>query len=265
MRTLARYGTIFGLMVKNCLVREMQFRVNFAIRVFTEVLWLGMLLVYFDAIYGNARDLGGWTHWQMLVLVGTNYVVNQLFEAFLFDNCVRLSEQIRLGELDFALVKPVEPQFLVSLRQTDFASLSQAGLGVALVAWALGHLEGGAGLGTLLLYALLVANGILILYGLLFSLATLTFWIGRASNLFELYYQFTHFTRYPAEIYRGVVRLLLLFAIPMLVVSNFPAKTLFGDLSPRWVAYGLAVGAVVFLFSTWLWRRALRSYRSASS
>jgi ABC-type uncharacterized transport system permease subunit len=50
-----------------------------------------------------------------------------------------------------------------------------------------------------LLFLLLVLNGIFILYSMMFCLSILTFWIGRASNLFELYYQLTQFTRYPVR------------------------------------------------------------------
>lgn len=260
-----RYLSLFTLMVKNCLIREMQFRANFLIRAFTEVLWLGMLLIYFDAIYANADDLGGWSHDHMLVLLGTTYIVNQLFEAFLFDNCVRLSDQVRLGDLDFVLVKPVNPRFLASLRYTDFASLSQALVGVLLVLYALKRMAHAPSLSEIVGYVLFLGNGLLILYSLLFTLATLAFWLGKSSDFFDLYYQLTHFGRYPAEIYRGVLRVVLTYILPMLVVTNFPAKMILEMYQDSWPWYGMGLGLLFYGISTLCWRKALRVYRSASS
>jgi ABC-2 type transport system permease protein len=265
MELVLRYGRLTILMMKNCLVREMQFRANFLIRVVTEVLWLGMQLVFLDVIYSNTPDVAGWNRWQMIALLGTIHLVNQLFEAFFFDNCARLVDEIRLGELDFILLKPVNSQFMVSLRYTDFASFLNGFLGVGLVAYAMGKLGVGVTLGGGILYAGLVLNGIAILYTMMFCLSTFTFWLGRSNNLFELYYQLGQFSRYPGEIYRWLLRAALLTVIPMLVVSNFPAKALFGSLPAAHAAAGFLLGAVFLGLTTVVWRFGLARYRSASS
>jgi ABC-2 type transport system permease protein len=119
MKDIFRYIRMTFLMMKNCLIREMQFRSNFIIRLFTEVLWLGMQFIYVEVLYGLTQSIGGWNVWQMVILLGTNHIINQLFEAFFFDNCTKLVDQIRLGDLDFVLVKPINSQFMVSLRYTD--------------------------------------------------------------------------------------------------------------------------------------------------
>jgi ABC-2 type transport system permease protein len=111
----------------------------------------------------------------------------------------------------------------------------------------------------------LVLNGILILYAMVFTLSVFTFWIGRASNLFELYYQLTQFTRYPGQIYRLGLRIALLTVIPMLVVSNFPVNMLMGELFNAWLGYACAIGLVFSGFTVWFWNAGLRRYRSASS
>jgi ABC-2 type transport system permease protein len=263
--TLGRYSRMTLLMMKNCLIREMQFRSNFVIRLFTEVIWLGMQIVYVAVLYGVTQTIGGWNVWQMVMLLGTNHILTQLFEAFFFDNCTKLVDQIRLGDLDFVLIKPVNPQFLVSLRYTDYASMTNSLVGFAMIGYAIHRL--GIAITPLeaFLFLLLIVNGILILYAMTFCLSVLTFWIGRASNLFELYYQLTQFTRYPGEIYRWGLRIALLTVIPMLVVSNFPVKMLLGGLFNAWLGYACAIGLTFFAATVWVWNLGLRRYRSASS
>lgn len=254
-----------GLMMKNCLVREMQFKVNFVVRLVTEFMWLVMQFIYINVMYGQTGQIVGWNKWEMIVLIGTNHVITQLFEALFYDNCMRLTDQIRQGDLDFNLVKPINPQFLVSLRYTDYASIVNSSLGLGIILFALGKLGVPVSLGGALLFAALVVNSILIYYSILFILSAWTFWIGRSNNLMELYWQFGQFSRYPGDIYPWLLRRLLQTLVPMLVVSNFPAGVLIHKLENGLVFYGFAIGALFMALSIWVWQRGLKRYRSASS
>ncbi len=252
-------------MMKNCFIRELQFKANFVVRFFTELMWLVMQFIYIQVMYGQTGQIAGWNKWEMIVLMGTNYVIAQLFESLFYDNCVRLTDQIRQGDLDFNLVKPINTQFLVSLRYTDYASIVNSSVGLAVILFALGKMGVAVSFGGGLLFAALVANGVIIYYSILFILSVWTFWIGRSNNLMELYWQFGQFSRYPGEIYPWMLRKLLMTLIPMLVVSNFPAEVLIHKMESGLVYYGFALGAVFLGLTMLVWNRGLKRYRSASS
>jgi len=265
MNTLRRYSRLLGLMMKNCLVREMQFKANFLVRLITESMWLVMQFIFIQVLYGQTGQLVGWTKWDMVVLVGTNHVISQLFEAFFYDNCTKLVDQIRQGDLDFNLIKPINTQFLVSLRYTDYASVLNSGLGIGIILYGLHRMDQGITLGGVLLFAALVVNGILIYYSILFILSVWTFWIGRSNNLMELYWQFGQFSRYPGDIYPWLLRRFLMTLVPMLVVSTFPAAVLLHKLGGGMACYGLVLGLLFLAATVWVWDRGLKRYRSASS
>ncbi len=265
MKTLLKYLHLTGLMMRNCFVRELQFKANFVVRFFTELMWLVMQFIYIQVMYGQTGQIAGWNKWEMIVLMGTNYVIAQLFEALFYDNCVRLTDQIRQGDLDFNLIKPINTQFLVSLRYTDYASIVNSSVGLAVILFALGKLGIGVSLGGALLFGALVLNSVLIYYSILFILSVWTFWIGRSNNLMELYWQFGQFSRYPGDIYPWLLRKLLWTLIPMLVVSNVPAGLLIHKLQNGWIFYGFALGAGFLAFTVWIWQKGLQRYRSASS
>jgi ABC-2 type transport system permease protein len=265
MKTLERYLKLTGLMMKNCLVREMQFKVNFLVRLFTEFMWLVMQFIYIGVIYGQTKEIAGWSMWQMIVLAGTNHVITQLFEALFYDNCTRLTDQIRQGDLDFNLIKPINTQFLISLRYTDYSSVANSTIGVGVILFALHQMGTPVGWGQVLLFAALVVNSVLIYYAMLFTLSVWTFWIGRSNNLLELYWQFGQFSRYPGDIYPWLIRRVLMTVIPMLVVSNFPAGVLIHKLESGWIFYGFALGMSFMAFTVWIWQKGLQRYRSASS
>ena len=262
---MGRYIRLTGLMMKNCLIREMQFKANFLVRLLTEFMWLGMQFIYIGVIYGQTNSIVGWSMWQMVVLAGTNHVITQLFEALFYDNCIRLTDQIRQGDMDFNLIKPINTQFLVSLRYTDYSSIANSTIGLGVILFALNKLSVTVGWGDAFLFAALVVNSVLIYYAMLFTLSIWTFWIGRSNNLMELYWQFGQFSRYPGDIYPWLVRAMLKTVIPMLIVSNFPAEVLINKLEGGWIFYGFALGVSFLAFTVWLWQKGLRRYRSASS
>jgi ABC-2 type transport system permease protein len=201
----------------------------------------------------------------MVILLGTNTLLLSFFEGFFFEGCMRLSEDIRKGDLDFLLLKPVNPQFLGSFRTIDYAQIMTGFAGFIIVGYGLYRLGSVPSLSAILLFLWLLIVGIAIYYGLMFSIATLTFWMGRSNNLFDLYWQLGQFGRYPGEIYRFGLRVFLMTALPMIVVTNFPARVLFEGLEWPWVFYATGLGLLFVTGPTWLWRKGLERYRSASS
>ncbi len=262
---MVRHLRVLAIMWRNALVREMQFRANFAIRVVTEVFWLGIMVLYLHVVFGFTDSIAGWDKNQTLLLLGVNYVLLSLFEAFFFDGCYRLADEIRQGDLDFILLKPVNTRFLASLRHADFAMMFNVALGAALIVDSLSKLRVPLDPLSAATFLWLTLAGIGIYYSLVFSVAALTFWMGRSNNLFDLYWQLGQFGRYPGDIYRYGMRLVLMTVLPMIVVTNFPARALFEGLPFAWTAYATGLCVLGMILSGVLWRRGLERYRSASS
>ena len=187
----------------------------------------------------------------------------------------------RTGNLDFALLKPIDTQFLVSFHKVDWSSLVNLVTGAVLLAIGLWHLVTRAENplvlepAVLLLYPLYVLCGVAILYSLTIALAATSIWLGRNQSLYDFWFYITNFARYPMEIYRRgwgqALWGLFTFVIPVLVVVNVPARLLARPLNPRawweWPLAGFTVVATAasVLLSRWVFNRALGSYRSASS
>jgi ABC-2 type transport system permease protein len=191
-------------------------------------------------------------------------------------NADEFSELIRTGGLDFALLKPVDTQFLISLGRIEWSSLGNFAFGLALMGYSLAHLGVWPGWLPLLLYPLYVGCGVCILYALMIALAATSVWLGRNQTLYDFWFYITNFARYPLEIYHGgrfgtPLRYFFTFVIPVLVVANVPARMLILPLSPQttgdwWLPlFTLAATVVSLAFGRWAFGRALESYRSASS
>jgi ABC-2 type transport system permease protein len=121
------YARVFATFARNSLVRDMTFRANFLIECISSLSWMFMNLGFYLLVFEYTPSIGpdtGWGKWQFFVFLSTTLFVNSLVEAFFMPNTEEFSEQVRTGGLDFALLKPIDTQFLVSLARVDWSSFS---------------------------------------------------------------------------------------------------------------------------------------------
>ncbi|HZV33895.1 MAG TPA: ABC-2 family transporter protein [Verrucomicrobiae bacterium] len=263
---LWRYLGIYSALWKNSVAREMMFKSNFILWIVVELLWFGLQLTFFGVIYLHTDRIGTWTPWQVVLLIGASSFIQQIFQSFFLINCTNLSELVRNGKLDFLLLLPVNARFIVSLRQVDLGGFVNATFALIVMIFALTKLPTSPSWAQILCFPLLCIAGILIHYSLMFLLAGISFWTVRAQGIVWGYYNLFNIARMPDEAFRGWFKVVFTFVIPMLLVSNVPARVLAGKLASPWSLLLLVgMAAVCLVVSEWGWRQSLKRYTSASS
>ncbi len=263
---MRRYAAIYLALWRNSVVREMSFKSNFLLWIVVELLWFGLQLCFIGVIYSHTDHIGSWTKWQVVLLVGASYFIQQLFQAFFLTNCTQLSELIRTGRLDFMLLLPINARFLISLRQVDLGGFVNAGSALAVMGFAGRQLHLSVSLAQAAGFLFLCLAGILIHYSLMFMLASVAFWTVRAQGIVWGYYNLFNIARLPDSAFRGFFKAFFSFAIPMLLVANVPAKLLVEKLeSPVEMLWLVTMSLVAFIASELFWRVAVRHYTSASA
>lgn len=265
-----RYPRLYRAFAAYCLARELTFRVNFITRCVTGVAWLGILVLFFQLIFLRTGRIGDWDRHEYLFFMGTGFVLNGLVSLLFMENFSNLAELIKSGNLDFALTKPIDEQFLLSCQKMDWSAVPNIGFGVVLLGNACWN-TGTAITPTLVFgYVVLLLAGLAVLYSLMLAMASSSVWIVRNTGLYEAWFYVTQFSRYPAEIYRGnalgyFLNFTLSFVLPILLAVNVPAR--FGMKLVTWppALYLVAAAIASLVASRWFFRFALRSYRSASS
>lgn len=263
---LARYFSIYAALWKNSVTRETMFKGNFLLWIVVEFLWFGLQLCFISVLYLHTDNIGSWTKWQVVMLVGASHFIQQTFQAFFLVNCTNLSELVRTGKLDFLMLLPINTRFVVSLRQVDLGAFVNAASGAMVIAYAAHKMHFMPSTPHVLAFLALCIAGILIHYSLMFLLATISFWTVRAQGIVWGYYQLFNVARMPDEAFQGAFKAIFTFAIPMLLVSNVPARVLADKLEHIGsVLLLLAMSLVCFAVSELGWRASLRHYTSASS
>ena len=265
--SLKRYCEIYSMMIRNSLIREMNFKANFILWMFVELLWFVGQIVFIEVIFQYVDRIGDWSKWEVVLLFGTHQLIAQIFQAFFYVNVANLPELVRTGRLDLMLVLPVDAQFAVSTRQFGLDNLVNALVGVAIVSFSLVQLSITPDLARLLLYAAAVLLGVSIHYGIMFALATMSFWIVRAQGLIYGYFNFFNIARYPDVVFRGVFKVIFTYLIPVIIVANVPSRLLTRAFeSPLPGLVTLLCGSLFVIgASRVFWLFALRRYSSASS
>ena len=276
-KTRPNYSRVWLTFFRNSLVREMTFRGNFLITILTRTFYFAANLVLFEIIYRQVPDINGWTRWEYYAFMATGMLINALVEAFFMPNCANFSELIRTGNLDFALLKPIDTQFLVSFEKVEVAMVGQVVLSLAMLALSITELHlwsdlaTPAGLIRVASYLMLVGCGVAFFYSLMIVLSAMSVWLGRNQGLYDFWFYITIFARYPREIWRGSMTADLIqdaftYVLPILLVVTLPAKLLVkATENPLFI--GLCVGSTLagLLISRFVFQASLRGYRSASS
>ena len=244
-----------------------------------------MNLGFFIIIFQHTSMIGpdsGWGRYEFFVFLSTTWIVNSLVQAFFMPNAQEFSELIRTGNLDFALVKPIDTQFLISFSKVEWSSITNLLMGISLLVYSLLKLRVAENplplnFWMLVLYPFYILLGTGLMYGVMTMLAATSVWLGRNQTLYNFWFYITNFYRYPMEIYQRTFLGWTLwgtftFAIPILVVVNVPARLLARPLRPsedgttfQLAIFALLATVVVLCVSRFVFKKALLSYRSASS
>jgi ABC-2 type transport system permease protein len=266
---MARYLRLFTAFARFGLATEMAFRANFLVKLLVEVLWLGILLVFYWKLFENTSSIAGWSRSEYFFFVGCHYALAGFVETFFLTNCTEFAELVRKGDLDTYLLKPIDEQFLVSCRWIDWSTLPNILQGIAIMVIALAVMGWTFDPLRMVLFVVLCACGCALAYSFLLMLSCTAVWLIRNQNLMEMWWLFTTLMRYPRAIYEGPwakpFGMFFTFIVPVLVVVNVPADTLVRAFDPFFIIWTMFAAVVMLFVSRRVFRRALQSYRSASS
>lgn len=246
------------------------YRFDLVVRTIMSFVHISAELVGIWTIFHNTTNIRGWTAWHFLVLAGVYRMVAGGIRMFIVPNVRKLMEDIRNGTLDFVLLKPVNAQFLVSIREFVVWRLTDVLLGLAVSLYGCWRLTHTIPFQTVGLFFVMMIAACIILYSLWLCLGTLCFWFVRIDNIEMVFWNVFEAGRYPTVIYPYWVRGMLTYVIPLAFITTIPAGTLIGDdqslvLGKLAPLYAFGVAAVSFLGATWFFNFGIRRYSGASA
>jgi len=260
-----KYLRLLRLFARTELQLAIEYRADLALSLLEEVILVFTSLVAVFILFTYTGVINGWTLGHMIVLLGVYYLI-QGAQGVLFETSFeRFMEQVRLGTLDFILIKPVDSQFMISARHIQVTHVGQLVLGGVVLGAGIAQVGEQITVPYATSFALTLVCGLLLVYSLLLVLSTLSFWFVRVENLLAIFWSFLDAGRFPVDLYPGWLRVTLSTVVPIGIAVTVPAQAIAGRLD--WVGFGaMLVGTgIVSWFGGWFWRRGLRSYTGASA
>lgn len=242
---------------------EMQYRGNFVASLAGTIFWLLMALLTVALFFGHTRELGGWSFWEVVVLLGVFNALTGAIEAVLRPGIGRLAADVRSGALDLVLTKPVDAQLFASFRRLDVWRFADLVLGFVLAGYALHRLGRTPSLLALAAFAATFAAAVVVVYALWVALMSLAFWFVAVENLSVLFDAVFEAARFPVSAYPGALRFLFVYLLPIAWTTTIPAAALTGRLSGGAAGVAVLVAIASLALTRLLWRAALRRYTSA--
>jgi len=262
---MLRYLRLLAVELRISLVLGMQYRWNFVIDGLVSLLWTVLGLVPLYVAFHARPEIAGWTYATALIVVGWFSLLKGILDGAINPSLLTVVDQIRQGTLDFVLLKPADAQFLVSTAKFEPWKVLN-GLAALIIFTHAFRLLGRTPSALQVLASLgLLACATLVLYSIWILVIAAAFWVVRLDNLAYLFNSVFDFARWPVTVFRGALRLVFTFVIPLGVMTTYPAEALLGTLSLRTGLLSMA-GALTFaLVSRAVWTRAIGRYTSASS
>jgi ABC-2 type transport system permease protein len=260
-----RYLRMFRAFASTEFQFEMEYRANMYLSIFEMLLVIGTSIGAVLIMFGHTTTMNGWTLPQMIVLLGVYYVIQGGVSLLFSPSFERLMEHVRVGTLDFHLLKPVNTQFLVSTRHLKVIRGADLLLGLIVVIVGLVQVGEQVGIAQALMFGLSLVFGWTLVYSLLLGLVTLSFWFVRVENLLAIFWAFTEAGRFPVDVYPLWLRVSLSTVVPIGIAVTAPANVIAGRMD--WVAVAaLGAGTVLTVgIASALWRWGLKSYTGASA
>jgi ABC-2 type transport system permease protein len=260
-----RYLRLLWLQLRASTLVAAQYRYDFVVEGMISLFYTITALVPLFVIFDERQAVAGWSFGEALLVVGWFTVLQGVLEGAVNPSLSRVVEHIRQGTLDFVLLKPADAQFLVSTSQ--FLPWRITSLLTALGVFAYGfHLLGRPpSLVALAACMLLFASAVTILYSLWILIVSAAFVVVKVDNLTYLFSSIFDAARWPVSVFRGLLRVLFTFVIPLALMTTFPAQAMLGELTLPGLVLPLVFAAGFFVVSRAVWLRALSRYTSASS
>ncbi len=257
------YLSLWLAFFSNCVSDAASFRLNSMLVIFVDLAFYTASFGTVAFLFDHVDTIGPWNEDQFLFFVAFMMAIDQLHMTQFAMSFWQLSHDIRLGQLDYFLLKPAPVLFPIFFRNIRVASLVNLPL-----VWGLLIFFGSkAGLSTLdwILLPPFVLLALTLIVSIEILITSAMFWTVENLGINFIRTELQSISRWPDFIYLFFFNKVFTFVVPVLLVGSVPSHILLSGRS-IWTIFGmLAAIGVLWVLIRIAWRAGLRRYESASS
>lgn len=257
---MIRYLKLLFLNSKAVFLATLEYRVAYIFRVARILLGFLFTFLGLNIIFLGTKSFGAWSKPEVFLIYSVYQFVTSFVDFFCGDSLAEIPSLVKDGGLDMILLKPLDPQFTVSFKDTHPGNIYRILLSGIVFNYAASLLKGQIYFFNLISGFFFLVTAIIIYYSLLLLIASVSFYILEGS-LGEIFENLLSLSRFPVDVFPRGIRIILT-VIPAIFLVTIPAKIFLGKSSPfDWLAFPVAI--FLFYLSRKCFLSALRSYTSA--
>ncbi|WP_159882126.1 ABC transporter permease [Paenibacillus puerhi] len=258
---------LYFLLIRASIRSRMQYKFNFVLSSLLAALIQISDFLILAIVMNKFGAMRGWSLYEVGYLFAVMTLSKTLYRTFA-NEVHNLEKYLVGGELDQLLTRPVP--ILFALFTQNFRLLPGEFIqGGFVLGWAMNGMLRSGQIGWIALpYTLLaVGTGAVILFAIGLATATVGFWITRITELQNITEDAARTAaQYPLVLYPGWLKSILLFVIPVGLVSYAPSLFILRGEYGGWLLAAIGGAALIVLAaSLQFWRYGLTKYQSTGS
>ncbi len=257
------YLSVYKKFISTSVSEATSFRTSFILMIFMDIFFFLSAILTVDFIYDHVATIGSWKRPQLMFFISFMLTVDHLHMLLLSHNFWRFSDDLKSGNLDFTLLRPLSSIFIVFFRYFKPSSIPNSFISTGTLIYF--GMQNGFGPTQWILLPFLVILAFILLALLEFIISCAMFWLVEGLGINFLRMQMQQLSRWPDFIYGYFTKKLLTFGVPVLLIGSGPVHFLL-DINNWPYLLGMIIACIgCFYFLIFLWNRGLNHYDSASS
>lgn len=244
---------------------ETQYRANFLTMVFVGLVESVITVLPMLIVFNYADELRGWSAGEALALVGLFRIAMSVFNLVADGAVWELSNDIRRGDLDLILIRPIHPQFYTTFRFVTLPELPNIVIGVVVFGIGMSRSAISPSLVGVVQATIVYICGLMLLAAAIMAGSYIAFRSTTVEGISMVLKDVAEMGRYPISLYPGAAQVFLTGVMPVAFVTTFPIDALRGSLGWGMVAIAIAFATAAIFALKWWWDNSVRHYASASS
>lgn len=262
---IKRYFNIYIEFIKMNISSSMIYRTSFWIGYTFELLSFLIFLIFIRVMYNHVHSIEGYMYYDMLLYYAVFQLWSSLYSVIFFRGLSNMVREIRRGEYDFVLTKPIDIQFLSSFRYIELRGVFNIFTAIVLFVYAILQIPTVDIQSICLFFLLLFIMGFY-LYAIITLFMTVFFWLYGFNEIALMIRFLMQLVEYPPQIYRGFMHFFVFYIMPVGLIMNVPFSALTGEYtSPILFVLIAGIGLLAISVTRKIFLLGLKYYSSASS
>lgn len=252
---------IYKTLIAQSLEENMTYRTTTVLTIIFGIAFYAISIVAGGVYFSFAKTIYGWQFIDYLNLITTANLISYIYQLFFVVSHEELTETILQGNLDYSLLRPINSYWFHAFYRLDFPSTITVLLTVLVESMILWSRQ--PTIQQLILYILSVLLGVLFVFDINQIFVTATFWFDGLTSLTGIPEDIMNASARPSKIYPSLVRMIFLWFVPSLAVTNLPVEIIQRNYSWGSFLWVVAIDLLLLRLSYIEWQHGLRHYVSA--